>query len=374
MNPTVKSYLSEKYGFKDELSERALQDAQTQAHDVQFMNAMNRAGTTIGAAIAGTRPDYSFNQEMSEMAQAPVKDLMARRKAQADDLNYQNAQINTAEMRDARDPNSRQSQTLRKAWEKSLPGIEKAYGDDWQHVTAADGNLILKPLEFREQLDSRRQLMQAHLQRQTDERQDRAMSETVDLIERSKSRGMVKNAWEAERLVDNAKEILNAYPDLNKMPQQQVVLLVDELGKIARGGAATEGSQHALMPNTVTSNFMSGLAKLKNSPQGAQLGEFIKGYGHYLDDLKSNARNVIGQSIKSTLVGHKHRLRQSDHDTIAQNYSDYLEASNRSPASKPKPSGRLQVSNGKESLYILPQDLEHAQRDGYTVVKEVAHE
>ena len=107
------------------------------------------------------------------------------------------------------------------------------------------------------------------------------------------------------------------------------------------------------MPNTVNSNFMSALTKLGNAPQGAQVGEFLKVYGHYLDDLKKNARATVGQAIQSTLVGYKNRLRSEDHESIKQNYVDYLptqktELGGASPSKNPKPGpGSLVRISGK---------------------------
>jgi len=368
MDPKITSYLAKKYGYSDDLSDAALKASQDQSKDAQFQTNLGRAGATIGAALSGTKPDTGFYDELNQQARSQVNDLMTRRKAQSDNLAFQNSQINHQQMQDTHDPTSNESQVLRKTWEKALPGIDQAYGEDWQHVTAADKDLILKPLEFKEQLNSRKDMKSMMFQQHQNENYNKSMSETVDKIEQSKLRGAVKNAWEAERLVNNAKDIMTAYPDLNQMPHQQVALLVDELGKIARGGAATEGSQHSLMPNTVTSSFMSGLSRLGNSPQGAQVGDFLKNYGSYLEDLRTNAKTMIGQHVKSTLMGYKNRLRPEDHETIRQNYSDYLQ-DQPTPKSIAKPAqGRIRVSNGKEILDILPDDIVHAQKEGFQVV------
>ena len=156
MNPKIRSYLGEKYGFSEDNSDEALRNAIEQANNARMVNSLSRAGTTIGAALAGTRPNYSFNDEMTQMAQAPVNDLMNRRKARADDLSVQNTQLRAAKDRSLLDPESAESQTFRRSVESNFPQMKQFYGDSWDSVSAADKELIFQPLQLREQIQARR--------------------------------------------------------------------------------------------------------------------------------------------------------------------------------------------------------------------------
>lgn len=337
------------YGYGPGLDADALRAAQGAANERIRSAQLNQAGADIGHAIARLpgKADTSYWDKEQELAQKGVTDLGQLRTATTQDKAEAERQLDE-------DPNSVKASIYR----KTLAPLAIKVGMDPDVLKGFSlkdlKEFAVGPIEKMATLKSTEDLRKATLAATTqrsqsvagqkaDKAQSEAMSKVIDKIEATKSRGSVKNAWDAERLVQNAQSILDAYPDLNKMPQQQVALFVDELGKIARGGSATEGSQHALMPTSGTSAFQNALSKLGNAPKGADLGDFLKEYGHYLQDLKSNARSTIGQSIKSHVLAHKSKLSSSDMADLKDNYGEYLNpqvSPPRAPESAPlAPSG-----------------------------------
>lgn len=78
-------------------------------------------------------------------------------KAERENYAFDNQQKEQGRKDALHDPNSQQSIAFRKAMESVAPSIAKHYGDDWKNVTAADQDLIFKPVQFKESQETRRQ-------------------------------------------------------------------------------------------------------------------------------------------------------------------------------------------------------------------------
>lgn len=152
----------------------------------------------------------------------------------------------------------------------------------------------------------------------------KARTDLFDKTEQMKSRGVVKNALEADRLVQNAKELIAMYPDPNKMPQAQVALLAHEMSKIASGGVGTEGGVHQLMPSTGVGTFQKALSYVLNEPTPANFGKFIKENSGYLEGLQKNARNVFGSAVQAKMQAYKNRVSPEDLADYREQYKEYL--------------------------------------------------
>jgi hypothetical protein len=73
---TANEVKSDKWQDEELLSALAMMDANT------FNSNLGRAGTTIGAALAGSKPNYSFYDNLDEQAGRPVKNLQAMRESE----------------------------------------------------------------------------------------------------------------------------------------------------------------------------------------------------------------------------------------------------------------------------------------------------
>jgi hypothetical protein len=157
MDAQVRSYVLKKYGYPDELSDEALRKAMEESSQSQLMTSLGRAGSTIGAAISGTKPDQSFYDDMNQVAKSKVSDLMTMRRSKADEIGFSNAQMKQEKEQALLDPSSSNSAAFRKIIETNFPSISKAYGDHWGSISAADKDLLFQPIQLKEQLDARKQ-------------------------------------------------------------------------------------------------------------------------------------------------------------------------------------------------------------------------
>lgn len=158
--------------------------------------------------------------------------------------------------------------------------------------------------------------------------------------------------------VRNAKAIINAYPDLNQMPQDQVNLLRTEMAKIAGGGSATAHGTSELG----TPTFISGLQKVlsygENDPKGAQLGSFLKNNVNYLNDLEKNNQEVVDprhiRKFGGTLQAIKNQNKKQEfEEENPDDYALYLDS---------QKSNKEKMSNIKSGKGLVPAGLVNTQQ------------
>jgi len=71
------------------------------------------------------------------------------------------------------DPNSERSKAFRGIIEKKFPDVAKSYGDNWNQVSAIDQDSIFRPLQLKENIESRKQQAQMSSQSRKDSNDDR---------------------------------------------------------------------------------------------------------------------------------------------------------------------------------------------------------
>ena len=135
----------------------------------------------------------------------------------------------------------------------------------------------------------------------------------------------VQNANEALRNSDAAMAIINsAGTDYNKLDQQQYNTLTNKIGKIATGGAATEGSTSDLRAQTLMSRASSFWQSVSGKPTGAQLGDFIKQNKEYLESLNTINHKYVDDYRQGIENGYKRRLNPDD---LAEGHAKYFDRS-----------------------------------------------
>jgi hypothetical protein len=112
-----------------------------------------------------------------------------------------------------------------------------------------------------------------------------------------------------------AMDLINQYPDLNKMPAQQVSLLAQELSKVASGGVGSEHGQRSLEANTVQSNWSKLVSNISGEPTGADLKPFIEQNKAYLDNMLKTNMDTIKDYHQQVYNGYKKRLTP-EQDTL----------------------------------------------------------
>lgn len=190
--------------------------------------------------------------------------------------------------------------------------------------TVAAGNQDIKRMMAQGVVDSR--------DKKNADASDKTYSEMIGKMETPRGNQSVQQAQNALRNIGNAEELMNMYPDLNKMPSQQVNLLYTELAKIASGGVGSEHGQKSLEANTFKQNFNNFLSKAENEPTGADLGAFLQQNKTYLQGLKSNNQKAVTDYKTKIYNGYKNRLTDDQQKQFKEEYSDLFK-----PQETPKP-------------------------------------
>ena len=164
--------------------------------------------------------------------------------------------------------------------------------------------------------------------------------------------------------IDNALKIFEPYGEdaqsLNKMPQAQVNLLTEELGKIANGSVGSEGSRHAIARQTFKSNLNSFLSKVDGQPRPAELGAFLADQQKYLHEIKSVNDNILNKHIVDTHEQYKNRYHSPE---IAQRFQTY-HANAFSPQTADNPPDK-DVDSGPGTAMAAPMPKVGSIEDGH---------
>lgn len=127
----------------------------------------------------------------------------------------------------------------------------------------------------------------------------------------------VKKALEVTRLVGNAEGIAKKFGEptkenLDKLTGTQVALLVSEVSKIAKGGSATEGEMHMLLPAGFQQRLAKFASESANKPIGAKAGAYVKDYLDYLKTLREDNQALVDEHRKSVSTGYLGRIKNVD--------------------------------------------------------------
>lgn len=152
VNPDVERYLIEKYG--PDYRKKAAQDHQEQTE----RSNMASVASSFGNALAGrsnAASDAYYSQQKKDSKDNTIGRIEADRKSYIDNA-IQGSQLDKTQLEAAKsDPKSQASISFRKSIESMNPGFVKAYGDQWENVSAADQEMVFKPLQLKQQMEDR---------------------------------------------------------------------------------------------------------------------------------------------------------------------------------------------------------------------------
>lgn len=211
--PAVQSNIKSKYGLLDgEEYDKQLKAAQEDADSRRSGLGWAQFAAGIGDAFAGRDPSNTarnFQQIRQDIQNNTVGNLENRRKAQMENLSSNSAMDKMQRDNDLFDPKSGQSMAFRKIIEAQFPSVVKAYGENWDNVSAGDKENIFQPLKLKEEIDARRQNTQMMAEARKDQR---------DLIqeERQKTRDDKKKTTLNE-IEDRRTNILDNIKSLDEM-------------------------------------------------------------------------------------------------------------------------------------------------------------
>ncbi len=133
-----------------------MKQAQKDAEDNRRLTALAEAGAQIGGAIAGTGYNKAAFDSMREGADSKAKDILARRKAQTDELSAKSAHMKVAKEAESNDPDSAKSKAARDAYRKIAPKVVSGI-PNYDMLSAADiEENLAKPLELYQRSEDRK--------------------------------------------------------------------------------------------------------------------------------------------------------------------------------------------------------------------------
>lgn len=367
-NPAPISNAISSGGLNPAFSDDALQKAQEQSRKARLGSGIFEAIAQGGATMSGVKFNPELWKGIEDDANAPLTNLSQVKKALTDRNAALSSNLELKSKQDELNPDSPRAKLMqqnaaiiaKKAQIPIAPNLLNNLSpkdiEDFQSgaLKIDDLNQHAQDNAFkRDMMINQRQMVQL-------QKQGVSRSELFEKTEQTKSRGAVKNAWEAQRQLDNIQSIFDENPNLDQMKPQTVNLLVSELAKVANGGVATEAGQRDLRPpDTYRAQFQAGLSKLTNSPTPAHLGEFLQIYKPYASALKQNAMNTIGESVISHENAYRNRVSPQDLQDFEENYKPYIETFKNKGRSGPQDSSAQGPSSQGSMVKIITSDGKH---------------
>jgi hypothetical protein len=216
---------------------------------------------------------------------------------------------------DLQDPNSRASKNSQLAFKnifKDQPGVSDLNVDDFSAADLAsaskNADVVAKLNEIKETKKMQVAYQQSALKDKKDTKQEQVYTDMNNKLTNPRGNTAVQQAAVGVASGKKAMDLINQYPDLNKMPSQQVALLAQEISKVASGGVGSEHGQRSLEANTVQSNWAKFTSEIDGEPTGAQLKGFIEQNKTYLGNMIKTNLDTIKDYQRQVYNGYKKRL------------------------------------------------------------------
>lgn len=326
----MKAYLQ----ANDDTGVRAAQEnADSNNNIANFGHALETIARSNSMARGGAGVDNSFWQGIRSQGQQGVQQAQNQRQLSANNfLQQHEIQRQVAEdmmkkgtweqqqkasqfANDLQDPNSRaskNSQTAFKSTFKDQPGISDldVSGFSASDLASASKNadVVAKLNEIKETKKMQATIAQANLKDKKDTKQEQVYTDMNNKLTNPRGNTAVQQAAVGVASGKKAMDLINQYPDLNKMPSQQVALLAQEISKVASGGVGSEHGQRSLEANTVQSNWAKFTSEIDGEPTGAQLKGFIEQNKTYLGNMIKTNLDTIKDYQRQVYNGYKKRL------------------------------------------------------------------
>lgn len=329
-NEIIKAYLQAN-------NDSGIKDAQSHAEDLnKYADVGHGIETMLRAnsmAHGGAGVDNNFWQGMKQEGQEGVKKAQNQHQMAlnsflqqheinrqvAQDMmvkgNYDQQQKASQYANDLQDPNSRTSKNSQDAFKsifKDQPGISDM---DVSKFSAADltsasknADVVAKLNEIKATKQMQLAYQNANLKDKKDQKQDQVYTDMSNKLTNPRGNTAVQQAQVGVMSGKKAMDLINQYPDLNKMPAQQVSLLAQEISKVASGGVGSEHGQRSLEANTVQSNWNKFVSSLSGEPTGADLKGFIEQNKTYLQNMIKTNNDTIKDYHQQVYNGYKKRL------------------------------------------------------------------
>jgi hypothetical protein len=272
-----------------------------------LQQSANMMGTVGGrtASAAGTQ------QMASSLAQQGQEDLANQQQALSNKDKVQNYLLGQL---DKSDNLKTQIAARQQAQQMALAQQQQIAGDKLDYKRQADQ----QHAELMTALQSNK------LQAGGNQKQDQLYTDANKQALIPRGNMAVQNAQKGLASSQRAMELINQYPDLNKMPPSQVSLLNSEIAAIAQGGVPGEHGVKVLDNPTLASAWARLTSTVGGEPTGAQLAPFIQQNKQYLEGIAhvnqaivNNYENSVYNGVKNRLTPEQRQQWDEDHPVSA---------------------------------------------------------
>lgn len=328
----LKNYLEARRKGDEDIT--AAQDKASKLNNVANIgDALESIFKANSMAHGGAGVDSDFYKGLKAQGQVGIQQAQAKRNAQVQDFLQQHEiqrqvaqdmmtkgtweqQQKAAQFsNDLQDPTSRASQNAQTAFKsifKDEPGIADL---DVSKFSASDlasasknADVVAKLNEIKATKQMQMAYQQSMMKDKRDLKQDQIYTDMNNRLTNPRGNTAVQQAQVGILSGKKAMDLINMYPDANKMPAQQVSLLAQEISKVASGGVGSEHGQQSLEANTFQSNWNKFISRVKGEPTGADLAGFINENKRYLVDMLKTNNDTILDYKRQVYNGSKKRL------------------------------------------------------------------
>jgi len=293
----IKSLLDKLYGDDSDLK-----NAQDNANRNRLIAGLTNAGMTIGHGISksGKKLDTSFAETLEKEANAPVQDVLVKRKAQQEAIDTKLKASDLMNKEQLRDPNSAVSAAYKAFALQAAPDLAKM--PDFQNINAEGVKALLPGIDmmFKSKfLDMAKKEKAEQKERETTISRFDKMSKllTAELAGSRTAFGRAAaNYAGAERLQELVKG-----RNLNDIDIREVAEIAAGLDSMLSTGASTVSGREHLIPKTMRKDAAKIEEYLTNLRQGAQLGSFLNNMMHTVEREKAKTLEQIQRGQRRLL-------------------------------------------------------------------------
>lgn len=303
-----------------------LANAQKQRNDLQLLAILGKAGAQAGAALtplAHTMPDNSTFDTLMKAAQQPITDIQTKQALGKEALQSKILQGQAQTEIEKTDPSSAISKAAQ-AFYKQTTGKDADPSMSAADLEKLDPQ-ITRIFTAQQNALNRRAMIDASRNNKLTDIRNKVDQHVGDMLESSRQTPDVKQAYLDSYSASKALTLLNKYPDLNKVSNEQAGLITAEVAKIAQGGVPQMEELKALKPGALPQWFAKQASKLTNDPTPANAGAFLKQYKDYLVDLKTNAMNVVNDKVGRVLDVNQTKMNPDTYKLYKDKYLKPLE-------------------------------------------------
>lgn len=302
--------------FSDDERNKVKADMESRQSDLAFAQLASSFGDAL-ARKDGSGTQNFFNNLRADIKDNTLNDFDKRKKQSREDV------LNKRQD-DLYDPNSNQSQSFRKIIEANFPNIAKAYGNNWQSVSAADKENIFEPLKLKENIEARKEQMRILSQSRQDamemKHQDKQTKQKQSVTEIQDRYNNIKDSIGSLRNMVKEYGTQEMIGPQNKEMDQYITSIATDMAKLVDPQSVARESEVASFKKML---FEPGFFQRESSAQGV-----LTNFEKMVDKRLDNAYSVRGieKPQRSQTTNYPKQVRKGNQVATVSNAQEEKEA------------------------------------------------